>query len=98
LAFALDMYRVELQCAHWEGVLKQHGSHRATERVLANLRNTVRVRDLAEQVQRAQSLLIMQTQEGYPVVYAVHADRRWVQGPAALTAEDCELGPFGDIR
>lgn len=98
LAFARDKHRVELQATYWEGVLKQHGPHLATEQVLANLRNTDLVRKLAEQVETAHSVLNLATRQGHPVVYAVGADRKWVYGFDAVKVEDCHKEPFGGIR
>ena len=98
LAFARDKHRVELQAAHWEGVLKQHGPHSATERVLANIRNADFVRKLAEQVENAHSVLNLATRQGHPVVYAVRADRKWIRGAGAAATGDCHREPFGGIR
>jgi hypothetical protein len=98
LAFARDKHRVERQAAHWEGILKQHGPHAATERVLANLRSTDLVRKLAEQVENAHSVLNLATKQGHPVVYAVRADRKWIRGDGAVATGDCHREPFGDIR
>lgn len=98
LAFARDKRRVELQAAHWEGILKQHGPHLATERVLANLRNADLVRELAEQVENAHSVLGMATTQGHPVVYAVRADRKWVYEEDEVATKDCHPEPFGGIR
>lgn len=98
LAFAHDKHRVELQAAHWEGVLNQHGPHSATERVLASLRNTDLVRKLAEQVENAHSVLNLLTRQGHPVVYAVRADRKWIRGAGAIATPGCHREPFGGIR
>ena len=98
LAFARDKHRIELLAAHWEGILKEHGSHSATERVLANLRNTALIRKLAEKVEIAHSVLNLATRQGHPVVYAVRADRKWRHGIDAVTTEDCHQEPGCGIR
>ena len=79
----------ERMAAHWEGVLKQHGPHPATERVLANLRDNSLIRQVCEQVEHARSVLVRAVDRGYPVVYAVRADRE---------IADSESEPFGGIR
>jgi hypothetical protein len=98
LAFARDKHLVERQAAHWVAVLKQHGPHAATERVLFNLRSTDLVRKLAEQVENAHSVLNLAIRDGYPVVYVVHDQRRWISGTDAVAAGDCHEEPFGGIH
>ena len=98
LSFARDKHLIELQAAHWEGALKERGSHSATERVLASLRNSDLIRKLAEQVENAHSVLNLVTRQGHPVVYAVRADRKWIHGADTVTTGDCHQEPFGGIR
>lgn len=97
LAFVRDKRSVELQAAHWEKVLKQHGPHWPTERVLSNLRNADLTRKLVEEMENAQSVLKLATNQGHPVVYAVRADRKWVYELDAINTEDCDEEPFGGI-
>jgi hypothetical protein len=97
MAFARNKESVERQAAHWENVLKQHGPDFLTERVLSNLRNTDLVRKLMEQVETAHTALTLATKQGHPVVYAVRADRKWVQRFDAVDSEDSHREPFGGI-
>jgi hypothetical protein len=99
LAFARDKHRVELQAAHWEGVLKQYGRpHLPTERVLANLQNADLVRKLTEQVEHAYSVLTLATKEGHPVVYAVRADLEWLREAGVRDIQGFPpLEPLGGI-
>jgi hypothetical protein len=96
LAFVRDSHRVQLQAAHWEQILKQHGSHLETEQVLANLRNSDLLCKLTEQVEKAHSVLHLATSQGFPVVYAVCADRKWIGGDDPAAA-GCHREPFGGI-
>jgi hypothetical protein len=99
LAFARDKHLVERQAAHWVAVLKQHGRpHAATERVLLNLRSADLVTKLAELVENAHSVLSLATRGGYPVVYAVHDERRRISGTDALATGDFQEESFGGIR
>lgn len=88
LAVARDKRHVERLVAHWEEILKKHGPHAATERVLANLRNVDLVRRLAEQVANAQVALKAVTSQGHPVIYVVRADEKWLQ--------DCHVNALGE--
>jgi hypothetical protein len=98
LGFVQDEQRVQLQAIHWEQVLRQHGRpHPPTEQVLANLRNSDLISKLTEQVVAAQSALLVATKQGYPVVYAVLADRKWIDGVGSPTLAGLQE-PFGGIR
>lgn len=95
-AFVEDKNKLQSKVAFLDTVLNQNGHHPATERVLANLRNSDLVRQLADRVQKARFALDLATSQGYPVVYAVHADQDWIRGNATSTS-DWERETFGGI-
>jgi hypothetical protein len=97
LSFVRDSHRVQLQAAHWERVLMQNGPHLETEQVLANLRNADLLGKLADQVEKAHSELHAAISQGFPVVYAVRSDRKWI-GPHEAASAGCHREPFGGVR
>jgi hypothetical protein len=66
--------------------------------VLFNLQSTDLIQKLTEQVENAHSVLKFAIRDGYPVVYAVRAERRWISGADALATGDFRKEPFGGIR
>ena len=76
--FVENEFLINEKIASLKRVLKEHGEHCPTQRVIEKLSDSALLRKLQQEVDEAKTIIAQFLTHGHPVVYVVRAEKEWL--------------------